>query len=203
MPLTYTILIGDKSEAGSIKSWQNYSKVDAAGVVMDAEAMIATRLRVREMRASETMPIAVGASGTDLPDGFLDPISLRDVTNDCDIEIKGEDELERIRSWTAAVLDSGDPSYYAIFDERFEFDCKTTTAWTARALFYKTPDALSSSNPRNFLTDRYPQVLRMACLAIAARYSSDDERFAREQRLLFAEIEEINIRDEQSRRGQV
>lgn len=203
MSLPYTTLVADKSTTGSIKSWSNYSKVDAAGVVADAEAMIFTRLRVREMRASETMPVKVGASGIDLPDGFLDPISLRDVTNDCDLDIKGEDELEHLRSWTSGVLDSGDPAYFAIFDEQYQFECRTATAWTARALYYKLPDALSSSNPRNWLSDRYQHVLRMGCLAIAARFSDDEARFAREQRLLFNEIDEINIKDEQSRRGQV
>lgn len=202
MAMTFTVLTGAKTVTGSIKSWQNYAKVDAEGVLVDAEAMIFTRLRVQQMRASESLSAGVGKSNIDLPDGFIDPIRLRDITNDCDITLKDEGQLEGIRSWTAGVLDSGDPAYYAIFDEVINFDCKVTTAFSARMLFYRQPDALSTSNETNWLTRRYPHVLRMACLAAAARFSHDDELFNREQRLCFAEIDEINKMDELSRRGQ-
>jgi hypothetical protein len=199
MAMTFTILTGAKSVDGSIKSWMNYARVDAEGVLLEAETMIAERLRVREMRVSDTLPVSVGDSGIDLPDQFLDPIEVRDVTNDSDIEYRDPSDLERMRSWTAAVLDSGDPAYYAVFDEQFQFDCKTTTAWTLRTLFYQRPTPLSSSNKTNFLTTRYPHILRMACLATGARFNRDDETFAREQRLLFASIDEANAKDEMAR----
>ena len=200
--MTFTVLTGAKTVSGSIKSWQNYSKIDSEGVLLESEAMIFQSLRVREMRASETLTVKVGAAGVDLPDGFLDPLKLRDITNDSDISIKSEEMIEDLRSWTSGVLDSGDPSCFAIFDEQFQFDCATTTQWRARALFYKKPDVLSTSNERSFLTDRYPHILRMACLATAARFSHDDEMYNREQRLLEAKIQELNAMDEQSRRGQ-
>ena len=164
--------------------------------------MIYTRLRVQQMRTSESLSVAVGKSYIDLPDGFIDPIGLRDITNDCDLVLKDEGDLERLRAWTSGVLDSGDPAYWSVFDDAIQFDCKATTALTARMMFYKQPDALSASNETNFLTRRYPHVLRMACLATAARFSHDDEMFQREQRLALAEIDLINAQDELSRRGQ-
>lgn len=202
MPMTFTTLTGLKTVSGSIKSWMNYGKIDSEGVLLEAETMIYQRLRVREMRSSDTLTVGVGKASVDLPDGFLDPLKLRDITNDCNITLKSEDELEDIRTWTAAVLDSGDPSYYAIFDEQMQFDCKSTSAWRARALFYKQGDPLSASNESNFLCTRYPHILRMACLATGARFANDDEVFAREQRLLEGKIEELNAMDEMSRRGQ-
>jgi hypothetical protein len=201
--LTFDILTGSKSTTGSIKSWQNYSKVDAEGVLSDAETMIYQRLRVREMRASETLTVKVGASGVDLPDGFLDPLKLRDVTNDCNIEMVSEEQLEDIRTWTAAVLDSGDPAWFAIFDEQLQFDVKTTTQWKARLVFYKQLDALSESNPSNFLCVRYPHILRSMCLATAARFAKDNDMFQREQQLANAMISDANAADELSRRGQM
>lgn len=199
MAMTFTTLTGAKSVDGSIKSWMNYARVDAEGVLLEAETMIAERLRVREMRASDSLPVRVGDSGIDLPDQFLDPIEARDITNDADIEYRDPSDLERMRSWTATVLDSGDPAFYSIFDEQYQFDCKTTTAWRLRVLFYQRPTPLSSSNKTNFLTIRYPHILRMACLATGARFAHDDEVFAREQRLLFASIDEANARDEMAR----
>lgn len=202
MPMTFTTLVGLKTVSGSIKSWMNYGKIDSEGVLLEAETMIYQRLRVREMRASDTLTVGVGKASVDLPDGFLDPLKLRDITNDCRITLKSEDELEDIRTWTDAVLDSGDPSYYAIFDEQLQFDCKATTAFRARALFYRQPDPLSTSNETSFLTTRYPHILRMACLATGARFANDDEVYAREQRLLEGKIDDLNAMDEQSRRGQ-
>lgn len=202
MPMTFTTLTGLKTVSGSIKSWMNYGKVDSEGVLLEAETMIYQRLRVREMRGSDTLTVGVGKASVDLPDGFLDPLKLRDITNDCRILLKSEDELEDIRTWTNAVLDDGDPAYYAIYDEQLQFDCKTTTQWRARALFYRQPDPLSTSNESNFLCTRYPHILRCACLATAARFANDDEVYAREQRLLEGKIDDLNAMDEFSRRGQ-
>lgn len=197
--MNFTILTGAKSVAGSIKSWQNYDKLDAESILAEAETMIYERLRVREMRASDSLPVRVGASSLDLPDQFLDPILTWDITNDVEIEPKDEADLERMRSWTAAVLDSGDPAFYAVYDEAFQFDCTTTTAWRLRTVFYRRPDPLSTSNTSNWLCTRYAHLLRMSCLATGARFAHDDELFAREQRLLYATIDEVNARDEMGR----
>lgn len=202
MAMNFTTLTGAKTVTGSIMSWQNYGRIDAEGVLLEAEAMIYQRLRVREMRSTDTLTIKVGASSVDLPDGFLDPLKLRDITNDMTLGLKSEDGLEDIRSWTDGVLDSGDPAFYAIYDEALQFDCRTSVQWRARALFYKRPDYLSESNETNFLCTRYPHILRMACLATAARFAHDDEMYNREQRLLETKIDDLNALDEMSRRGQ-
>ena len=202
MAMNYTSLIADKSTSGSIKSWVNYSKLDAESVLEDAEALLYQRLRVREMRASENIPVAIGDDSEALPAGFLDPIITRDITNGFNLLHRSEEELENMRSWLSGSLVSGDPSYFAIFDEAFNFDVKTTTAFTIRCVFYKTPTNLGASNTTNFMTSRYPHVLRAACLASAARYMNEDTAYAREERKLFALIDEINIADEFSRHGQ-
>jgi hypothetical protein len=203
MVMSYTTLVADKNTAGSIKSWLNYGKIDSEGVLEDAQAMIYERLRVREMKARDTANIKVGASSCDLPDGFLDPIKLTDITNDVRLIFKESDELEDMMSFTDGVLDSGDPAYFDVAEEVFNFDCKTTTAWTLRSLFYKTPDPLSASAPKNFLTTRYPHLLRMACIATGARFADDEAVFGREQKLLWAEIAEIAAGDEMARSSDV
>ena len=49
--MTYTSLIGDKNTAGSIARWVNYSKLDADQILQEAQALLYSMLRVREMRA--------------------------------------------------------------------------------------------------------------------------------------------------------
>ena len=202
MAMTFTVLTGLKTVTGSIKSWQNYAQVDAAGVLTDAEAWIYQKLRVREMRTSENLSVAAAKSYIDLPDGYLDPIKLRDITNDVNLIMVSEDQLEEYRTYTSGVLDSNDPAWWAVFDEAIQFDCKATTALTARMVFYKQLDALSTSNETNFLTQRYPHILRHACLAFAALFSKDSELFATEIRLAESLVMDANAQDELSRRGQ-
>jgi hypothetical protein len=197
--MSFATLTGAKSVDGSIKSWMNYSRIDAEGILEEAQAMIYGRLRVREMRASDQFTVRVGASSVDEPDGLLDAILFWDITNDVEICSKEDSDLERMRSWTDGVLDDGDPAYYALYDELINFDCKTTIQWRLRTLFYKQPDYLADSNPTNFLTKRYPHLLRMACLATGARFNDDEARFTREQQLLFAEISNIAVEDEMGR----
>lgn len=197
--MSYTDLVADKTTSGSIKSWLNYGKIDSEGVLEEAQAMIYQRLRVREMRASDSIPVAIGKIAVDLPDQFLDPISVRDITNNCRLHLREEEQLEDMRSWTDGVLDEGDPTYFGVYDEAFNFDVRAMSAFTIRTVFYQQPDPLSSSNGKNFLTMRYSHLLRMACLATGARFAKDDEVFAREQKLLFIEIADISVNDEMAR----
>jgi hypothetical protein len=195
----YATLTADKSTGGSIKSWMNYSKIDPGSILEEAQTMIYERLRVREMATADTFPVRVGDDAIDVPDNFLAQIMLKDITNDCELDYRDQTDLERMRTWTDGALDEGDPAYFAVFDEMFQFNAKTRTAWTLRASFYQQPDLLSSSRRTNFLTKKYPHMLRMACLATGARFNDDDEKFAREQRLLFAAIDSVNVEDEMSR----
>ena len=203
MTMSFTSLTADKTTVGSIKSWQNYSKMDAEGILEEAQSMIYMRLRCREMKTSDQFAVKAGAASYDLPEGFLDPIMVKDITNDVEIDYKDELVLENMRVWSAGVMSSGDPAAYGVYDEAFNFDVKSTAAWTMRVMFYKTPDALSTGNSTNFLTKRYPHLVRMACLATGARFAHDNEIFVREQGLLFKEIDEMSVTDEFGRSTEV
>jgi hypothetical protein len=200
--MSYTSLVADKSVAGSIRSWQNYGKVDAEGVLLDAQAMLMQRLRVREMRSTVTFVVDAGDSDAPLPDRFLDPIELRNITHDCEIENVEEETLSQRQSWVNGELRSGDPAWYSILDEKFNFDCKAAQSFTARLIFYRRPEWLSASNPTNFLTNRYPHVLRAACLAYAAKHFKDMESYTRELREVLALVDDVNAESDLSRRGQ-
>src|SRR5246127_5440048 len=72
--MSYTSLVGDKNAAGSIARWVNYSKLDADQILQEAQSLIYSMLRVREMRAHFNFNIAPGSDRVALPAGFLDPI---------------------------------------------------------------------------------------------------------------------------------
>ena len=90
MTMSFTSLTADKTTVGSIKSWQNYSKMDAEGILEEAQSMIYMRLRCREMKTSDQFAVKAGAASYDLPEGFLDPIMVKDITNDVEIDYKDD-----------------------------------------------------------------------------------------------------------------
>jgi hypothetical protein len=203
MAMSYTTLAGDKTEAGSIKSWINYTRLDVDGAIEDAQALIFQRLRVREMQAAATVSISSGSETATLPTGYLSSLSMRDVTNNADLEHVQWEDLEQYRDFSSGDISTGKPCRYSVFNELFQFDTKADTAITARLLYYKRPDALSVSNTTNFLTDRYPHLLRAACLASGYSQMRNSEAYSIAVSQLAAFIDGINTQAEMDdHRGQ-
>lgn len=196
MAMSYTTLTGDKSVAGSIKSWVNYTRLDVETVLEEAQTTIYQTLRVREMKATATLSVTSGVDLMAHPVDLMAPVKLRNVTDDTELKALIWDELEERRTWTNGSLDSGDPCYFSISDEAFQFDCKTSSAFTLRLAYYKTPELLSGSNETNFLTRRYPHVLRAACLAHAAIHFKDNAMYAQEMQRLSALVLGVNTQDD-------
>lgn len=200
--MNYTTLIADKSTAGSIKSWVNHNLLDVVQIVEEAEALIAQTLRVREMRASTPLSLALGDSSTALPTGFLDPISLKDITNEILLSPRTEHWIEDARGYDSGVLLSGTPANYAIFDEAFQFEYKYDAAATLRLVYFKKWTALSSAGT-NFLTDRYPHLLRTAVMAKAWEFRERADLEAKELQKLAAIIQKTNAETDLTYRGLV
>lgn len=248
MAVDFLKLTGSKTEPYSIHNFVNYKKVPVEVVLEEAQALIYSLLRVREMRASAVITLAQEAFTAGLPTGFLEPLAMRDrsgidVIPDRFVEEKGllrrrsfdeditttlngavtagatsiivadrsvlpttfpftikiDDEvmlatagasttLTVTRGYggtTAAahvtgstvdgMLESGTPSHVAVFDELFQFDCKADEAQKYDLVFYKTPTLLGASNTTNFLTRRYPHLIRIGCQAGAASFSKDKQ----------------------------
>jgi hypothetical protein len=199
--LSYSTLIAAKTVDGSIKNWVNHSILPSTTIVSEAQAWIYARLRVREMRMSGTVSLAIGDYSDALPAGFLDPISLKFDGDGAPIDLVTEDHLGRYIE-TDGTVQSGWPSRYAIFDEAFQFDSAADETMTGRLLYFGTPDELAAStNETNFLTARYPTLLRQACLAFA--YESMKQADQQTYWISQAEksMNEIPLFDDLSRRG--
>lgn len=204
MAMDYATLVADKSTAGSIKNWLNTNSLDVEGILLDAQTYLYGALRTREMRQSATVTISLGASTAALPTRFLDPIHLQYTDGYGDIEHVLETVLRRDRFWnTDGTLTSTRPLEYAIFGELLQFECQADAAYTADFLFYQQPAFMDGSHTTNFLTTRYPHVLRRACLMWAADYRDDMDAFAKNAKLLEAEIARINVENDFVRRGAI
>lgn len=180
MSLDYGTLTGPKSTNGSIRYWVNYELLDVEGIILDAQAYIYGALRSREMKSVTPVTIAAGASTAPLPTDFLEPLRLQlTATGDA---LSPVDEAELLRQQTTG--DDGQiaveiPTQYAIWDEALQFDTQAPTSLGAQLLYYRRPRTLGRQNQTNFLTTRYPNLLRVACLMHAADGLQDDQEYGR------------------------
>jgi len=201
MAMSYTTLTGAITATGSIKRWVNNPTIDADEVLADAEAEIYSRLRVREMRTSATLTTAQGDLYVALPTGFLDPISLKDRFFE-DLILEDMDGLigRRVND-EDGVLEQSEPGYYAIWDERIQFNCAMDDTRSFSLLYYKTPTALGASNTTNFLTNRYPYLLRAACIKHASMFLKDAEEEQKSAARMEQFLAQIATNDDLTYRG--
>lgn len=206
MAMSFSVLTAAKTTAGSIKRWANTDRIDSEQVLEEAQTLLFQYLRVREMRAEFTdLSMSVGDSSKALQTGFLDAISLHDITNDFHLIPDGfvtEQELIRARVYESGTLVSGTPCKVSIFGEAFQFDCKYDTAATLKLVGFKTPTLLTvTTNETNWLTVRYPHLLRTACLVQAWDFLDNETNYQRELQRLMGLIESTNAQDDHSYRG--
>lgn len=263
MAMSWTTLTGPKTTIGSLASWVNYTKLDAVTIVAEAESLLYSMLRVREMRDEWIFGMAVGQSEIALPSRFLDPIGkLRDITNGISLGHKIETDVSNIRaydnqsgdfgadpfttetgsdlvlvyhpshgltqgsiititgasgvggltmngtfpivsvadqdnfvvnvsndatssdigggaaaSFTAERLIPSCPMKWSIWQESVKFDAAFDVATSFKMLYYRSPKPLSAANETNWLTNRYPMLMRKACVTAAADFMKDDAEY--------------------------
>lgn len=195
MAFDYGTLTGPKSTQGSIRSWVNYELIDVEGALLDAQAYIYGALRTREMRSVAPVVLPAGAQDAPLPPGFLEPLKMTDPEG-MTVDSKDEAELLRLRTDEAYV-----PSYYGIWDERFQFDTKAPEDLALQLLHYRRLPYLGRQNQTNFLTTRYPNLLRVACLMHAADGIQDDAEYARWKQRTDELIAKANVEADLAARG--
>lgn len=80
-------------------------------------------------------------------------------------------------TYTANRLVDGSPSLWSIWKEQLKFDTALTDPAQFKMLYYRAPKLLSDSNQSNWLTDRYPLLIRKACQVQAADFMKDNEEY--------------------------
>jgi hypothetical protein len=205
--MDYTSLIGPKATSGSIKQFVNYSQIDPAQLLEDAQALLNSMLRTREMIAAAVLSLAVGDSTEPLPTRFLDPIGAF-IVDQRNIAYRHvlETTLMASRVYdSSGVLLQGLPSCWSVFDEAIQFDAKFDTLSTMTMLYYKAPtplgDGSAGTATTNFLTSRYPNVLRQACRVEAHAFMKNWDAHQAELTKLEAMVARVNQEADLAQRG--
>lgn len=290
MAMNYVSLIGDKSTAGSVMSWVNYSKLPSPTIVDEAQALLYSMLRTREMMVDLAFTMTAGTAHLALPTGFLDAIGRIRFTTIPGVgrhKDSGTIQGRRIYSNTTGALGagpfttvsgsalvtvnltghgfnqdsvfycagaaavggitpngtfpivsitdadnfviditslgtlpsssgsgggsavtyscdnlvSGFPQFFGIWNETIYFDQAFNQQTSGLLQYYRSLPLLSASNTNNFLTNRYPQLLRRACVAMAADFMKDSEEYQKDVAALSAMVQQINVENDGQMRG--
>jgi hypothetical protein len=200
--IDWTTLTASKSTAGSIANWVNRSDLPTENILLEAEAWIYLKLRCREMLIRDTaFQFDSGSQSEALPSGFLDPLGFWPYGYTDPLLYVHEEILEEQRDSDGTLL-SGTPSRWAVIGETAYVDVQCSANYPGVLMYYKQPDALSASNETNFLTRRYPSLLRMACMAHAYEHMKDTPRAREYLGLAMAKLEEARQADDLFRRTQ-
>lgn len=98
-------------------------------------------------------------------------------------------------------LVAGSPTCWGIWDEELKFNTALDMPMTCKLLYYRQPKLLSQANQTNFLTARYPKLMRIACLAACADFMRDDQEFQKQMTSLTSLIQTTASYDDLSYRG--
>jgi hypothetical protein len=285
MAMTYTSLSGAKSVSGALANWVDYTLLDVPPIIDEAQTLLYSTLRCREMLTDIQFSIPLGGSSIALPARFLDPIGrIQMASVNIPIRHKDSNFVQTNRNWTEtsgtllanpfttvlgsnfvtvtlanhgfnqgsvfnttgatafngvtiagtfdvtsivdgnnfkidiAVLGTtptgagsgggssaiylcdnlvqGMPVWYGIWNERIHFDTAFTQQTLCKLQYYQSLPLLSSTNQTNFLTNRYPQLLRTACMTSAADFMKDDAEYQKGLTRLVAMIERVNVENE-------
>lgn len=200
--MTYDTLVADVSTPGSIKSLINYSRIDSTSVLEDAEAWIYSKLRVRQMTSAADVPILSGAFVADFPDDYLDPIHLSIPGYVKRIRLKDVEWFRSHLGWDEnADLPEGPPSYWCDFNGQIQFNTKADQDYTAKQSFFKLPEPLGPDNQTNWLTRRYPHLVRRACRIFAAEDRKEYDAMREAEGRALQTIEEIKVESDLAMRG--
>lgn len=201
MAITWTVLTGSKDTEGSIANWVNRSDLPTTNILLEAEAWIYQHLRVREMITRTTLTVAAAAQSVALPDDFLDPITWTIYGDSYPLDYMSEDKLQESRD-PDGVLVTGAPNQWAIIGSTIYVNCLCSTAQTGIFMYYARPAALSVSNETNFLTTKYPTLLRHACMAFAYEHMKDTGRAQQWMQTATLKLAEAKATADLVRRGQ-
>lgn len=201
MAYDYATLTGVKTTLGSIANWVNRSDLPVDLILSEAEAAIYERLRVREMQTIATLTVAEGDNSVALPSDFLDPIEWRPYGWPDPVLFVNETSLEAHRDEDGNLYD-GDPSRWAIVGETAYVDVACSSEFSGKLMYYKRPASLSVSNTTNFLTVRYPGLVRVACISKAYEHMKDMQNAGTYMQILEGKIGEAMATNDMYRRSQ-
>lgn len=202
MAMTFSALVADETVSGSIKRLINWSRIDSESILEDAQAWIYSKVRVRQMMTTANVTISSAASTASFPTGYLDPIHFGIPGYVNTLRLKDAEWFRSHLGWDQdAVLPEGIPSYWCDIAETIQLDTKADQAYTAKLVYFKTPTALSVSNETNWLTIKYPHLVRHVCRMFAAIERKEMDTVQMAELRAYQTIDEIKIESDLAMRG--
>jgi hypothetical protein len=98
-------------------------------------------------------------------------------------------------------LVAGIANWFGIWNERIYFDTAFVQTTICKLQYFQSLPLLSSSNQSNFLTNRYPQLMRVALMAAAADFMQDSEEFQKHETRLVQMIQAVSVENDMMLRG--
>ncbi len=201
MAINYTTLTGSKSTAGSIANWVNRSDLPTDNILLEGEAWIYERLRAREMKTQVAFQFDASTSEEALPSDFLDPIQYLPYEWDDPLLYVNEEYYRPPRDSSGALF-SGSPTMWTILGETAYVDVTCDSNFGGMLLYYKRPEALSGSNETNFLTVKYPTLMRHVLMMKAYEHMKDSSREGAYEARALRHLADAKVTDDLSRRTQ-
>jgi hypothetical protein len=100
-------------------------------------------------------------------------------------------------------LVQGMPMCWGVWDETIWFDVAFSQPTNCNLQYFRSLPPLSSANTTNFLTNRYPHLLRKACTAQAWDFLRNDTEYQKDVAALAALVEQTNAEGDLMYRGAV
>lgn len=139
---------------------------------------------------------------TSLSNTFLDPIRLRPFEWGRNLTYVHEDQLLTYRDSGGLLTEAETPTHWTIRGEDIYVDVDLTENFGCHMTYYFQPEGLSVTNETNFITIRYPTMLRYACLAFAYEHMKDSALAQNYFGMAMNKIMEANTTNELYRRTQ-
>lgn len=175
----YTTLTAAKSTAGSIKQFANNDNLPITTILSEAQSWIYRNLRTPEMLTNSVGTITTSAISLAVPTRFLAPVYFFITGTDRGkIEIKSLSDVRDQWSYDGSgVRVKAKPSMASCDLASFWFDVMADKAYVVRLEYYQSLAELSTATggTTNFLTDRFPNLLRAACMMQAAFWQKDEK----------------------------
>ncbi len=180
--MTYTTLTAARSEPDSIRNWGNSTAIPAEAILRDAQLELMTRgLRVREMLTRDTGTLAEDDDTialSTLSRVYRQPYFF--MFTGVNKFIPPKKTLDFVLSSFSYDQNSnrvkGRPRYYAADAVNIQFDHPALQNYPWLFQYFGDPPALASgTQEENMLTQKYPRLLRLACLVFVAEWKKDQK----------------------------
>jgi hypothetical protein len=173
--LNYTQLTAPKGTPGAIAQWTNNSQIanDVPEILSEAQSWIYRRLRHWRMFSLPlTGTLTVASPVLALPQDCLEPAVLY-TTGIYFQEITQKTYQEVIAAWSydgSGNRVQQQPTIYYFDQTNINFDSPPDQAYSYALLYFQQPPDLSNTNQTNFLTQFYPRLLRLTCMAASCEW---------------------------------